>query len=96
MAAKIKEFANATAAAAAAMDDDDVDESKKENVEDNDDGVYEVLPSVTKGGKRLDSALEGSKKLWKTVVDLVKCTDMRDVFELTLSATDIIQSIELS
>ncbi len=68
MAAKIKEFANATVAAAA-MDDDDVDECKKENDEENDDDVYEVLPSVTKGEKRLDSALEGIKKLWKTIVD---------------------------
>ncbi len=37
--------------------------------------------------------MEGSKKLWKTVVDLVECNDMRDVFELTLSATASIQSI---
>ncbi len=36
---------------AAAMDDDDNDESKKENDKDNDDGVDDVLPSVTKGKK---------------------------------------------
>jgi hypothetical protein len=48
VAAKIKEFANAAAAAAAATDANDADESKKENDEYNDDGVYEVLPSVTK------------------------------------------------
>ena len=46
---------------AAAMDDDDNDESKKENDEDA-DGVDDVLPSVTKGNKTLDSALEASQK----------------------------------
>ncbi len=74
MAAKIKELACHTASAtdddendeskkdymAAATDDDDNDESKKENDEDNDDGVDDVLPSVTKGNKMLDSALEAS------------------------------------
>ncbi len=42
----------------------------------------------------MDSVLEGSKTLWITVVDLVECNDMRYVFELTLSATACIQSIE--
>jgi hypothetical protein len=78
------------------MDDDDNDESNKENDEDNDDGVDDVLPSVTKRNKTLDSALEASQKLWKTIVDLVKCDDMRDVFELTLSASASIQLIERS
>jgi hypothetical protein len=100
VAAKIKEFAYMATAmdddendeskkdyTAAATDDDDNDESKKENDEDNDDGVDDVLPSVTKGNKTLDSALEASQKLWETIVDLVKCDDMRDVFELTLSAS---------
>jgi hypothetical protein len=50
VAAKIKEFANATAAADA-TDDDDANESKKENDENNDDGIYEVLPSVINGEK---------------------------------------------
>jgi hypothetical protein len=68
----------------------------KENDEDNDDGVYEVLSSVTKGEKRLDSALESGKELWKTFVDLVECNDMRDVFELNFSETSSIQSIERS
>jgi hypothetical protein len=110
VAAKIKEFAYHTASAtdddenyerrkdytAAATNDDDNDESKKENDEDNDDGVDDVLPSVTKGNKTLHSALEASQKLWKTIVDLVKFDDMKDVFELTLSASASIQSIEHS
>jgi hypothetical protein len=99
VAAKIKEFAYHMAsatdddendeskkdytAAATATDDDDNDENKKENDEDNDDGVDDVLPSVTKGNKTLDSALEAGQKLWKTIVDLVKCNGIRDVFELT-------------
>jgi hypothetical protein len=37
-----------------------------------------------------------STKLWKTMVDLVKCDDMRDLFALTLSASASIQSIECS
>ncbi len=81
---------------AAAMDDDDNDESKKENDEDNDDGVDDVLPSVTKGNKTLNSALKASQKLRKSIVDLVKCNDVRDVFELTLNASASIQSIERS
>ncbi len=44
----------------------------------------------------MDSALEASQKLWKSIVDLVKCNDVRDVFELTLNASASIQSIERS
>ncbi len=44
----------------------------------------------------MNSALKASQKLWKTIVDLVKCNDMRDVFELTLNASASIQSIECS
>jgi len=54
------------------------------------------LPSVTKGEKTLGSAMEASQKLWKTIVDLVKCDDMRDDFALALSASASIQSIERS
>jgi hypothetical protein len=110
VAAKIKEFADQTSSdtddyendeskkdySAAATDDYDNDESKKDNDEEKDDGVDDVLPSVTKGEKTLDSAMEASQKLWKTIVDLVKCDDMRDVFALALSASASIQSIERS
>ena len=44
----------------------------------------------------MNSVLEASTKLWKTMVDLVKCDDMRDLFALTLSASASIQSIERS
>ncbi len=53
-------------------------------------------PVSLKGKKQLDSALEGRKKVWKTVIDLIECNAMRDVFELTLNATASIQSNERS
>jgi hypothetical protein len=110
VAAKIKEFADQISSdtddyendeskkdyAAAATDDYDNDESKKDNDEEKNDSVDYVLPSVTKGGKTLDSAKETSQKLWKTIVDLVECDDMRDVFALALCASASIQSIERS
>ena len=37
-----------------------------------------------------------SQKLWKTIVDLVECDDMRDVFAFALCASASIQSIERS
>jgi len=54
------------------------------------------MNSLPSGEKRLDSAFEVSTKLWKTMVDLVKCDDMRNVFVLTLSVSASIQSIERS
>jgi hypothetical protein len=103
VAAKIKEFADKTSSDTGNGEIDEsnkdyttADESKKDNDKENDDGVDAVLPSVTTGEKKLASALEASTKLWETMVDLVKCDDMRDLFALTLSASASIQSIERS
>ncbi len=101
VAAKIKEFADETAAD---VDDDnaDTDKSNMENEDDDDGGVDAILPfdaestGATSRNDKLDSALDTSRKLWQAVADLVGCKDMREIFELSLCASARIQSIEHS
>jgi hypothetical protein len=89
--AKIKEFADKTAAD---VDDDDADTDKSnmENEDDDDGGIDAILPfdaeatGATSRNDKLDSALDTSRKLWQAVADLVECKDMHDFFELSLCA----------
>ena len=59
-------------------------------------GSGRAATTLGNGGRDSATAKETNQKLWKTIVDLVECDDMRDVFALALCASASIQSIERS